>query len=138
MRSAYLFTMFLGVCSLVACGGGGGSGSSGQGPMAPASLAGQTYESTISSGSTPLAQRGTYRVSFTASTYSVQGDGVNTSNSAGTYSSYRANGAVGTADLLDNRTGAITSTLTFTSASAGTFDLRTPGTAFQTGTFVKL
>ena len=50
---------------------------------APASLAGRTLDATVSSGSGAFATTGTFRVSFTASTYAIMGDGVNTANSNG-------------------------------------------------------
>lgn len=104
---------------------------------APASLAGRTLDATISAGSGAFATTGTFRISFTASTYAIMGDGVNTANSNGTYT-YTAVGAVGTANITDNLLGNGNFAFTYTSASAGTYSANATVGGTQAGTFVEL
>ena len=102
------------------CQPGGGSGSSGPPIAAPASLSGRTFNATVISGSGVFATRGTFRISFGATTYAVQGDGVNVANSNGTYS-YSAIGSIGTALVNDSIGGPLNFAFTYTSSSGGTY-----------------
>ena len=122
----------------LACGGGGGSGGSASaGPIdAPASLSGRTIDARVTSGSGLLASQGTFRASFAAATYAIQGDGVNTINSNGSYT-YAAVGSVGTANFNDTQVGSGVFAFTYTSATGGTYSLNIPGGGSQAGTFVE-
>ena len=117
----------------------GGSGSSGN-PVAvdaPASLDGRTIDARVTSGSGVLASQGTFRISFAATTYAIQGDGVNVVNSNGTYS-YAAVGSVGTANFNDVVVGTGTFAFTYTSATGGTYSVDVAAGGSQAGTFVEI
>ena len=80
---------------------------------------------------------GTFRISFTDTTYAIQGDGVNTVDSNGTYT-YSATGAVGTGMLVDSISGPLTVALSYDASSTGTYSVDSPGNGSQAGTFVEL
>ena len=103
--------------TLSGCGGGGGTTA-----VAPSSIAGKFYKMTISSGSGFYATTGTYTVSFSANQniYTVKGDGINVVDSAGTYT-YSASGSNGSVSIVDSVVGNGAFSLTFTSATSGTF-----------------
>jgi hypothetical protein len=119
------------------CGGDGNSGSSAPPVSAPPSLENRTLDCVVTSGSGGFATTGTFRVSFTASTYAILGDGVNTANSNGTYT-YTQVGDVGTATFIDSVIGAGNFAFTYTSASAGTYSVNATAGGAQAGTFVEL
>jgi len=120
------------------CGDGGGSSSGSSAPAisAPASLDGRTFDCTVKSGNGLYATTGTFRISFTAASYAILGDGVNTANSIGTYT-YLAVGAVGTMINDDALLGISNIFYTYTSASAGTYSANAAVGGPQAGTFVE-
>ena len=125
------------VASGSGCGGSNSkSGSSGGAVDAPASLSGRTFDGTVTSGNGILANTGTFRISFAATTYAIVGDGVNTANSNGTYT-YTAVGAVGTAITLDNLSGAGEFAFTYNTVNTGTYAASVVAGGSQAGTFIE-
>jgi len=111
--------------------------------LAPDSVAGKTYQVTVTSGTGVFSSTGTATLAFASDgTYTITGDGVNVGNDTGTYTYARTD--------ADNATIVLTSTgnvpgvqlnyvFVFTSETAGTFSgtITTPPSAAgtQTGTF---
>ena len=117
------------------------SDSSAPAVTAPISIAGEEVKMTITSGAGLLATTGTYTISFSANldTYDLTGDGVNVGDSAGTYK-YAATGDLGVVSVVDSTFGASVISLTFTSATSGTFlmGISSDLASNQAGTFTQL
>jgi len=126
-----LATMFL-----INCGGGGSSEID-----APSSINGNIYKVTVTSGSGFYATSGTYTVSFATSTntYTVEGDGVNTSSSSGSFV-YTTDGNKGTVSIVDSVVSSGKFVLTFESETSGTLKATadSDSSSSQTGSFVQL
>ncbi|MCG6202854.1 hypothetical protein [Psychromonas antarctica] len=105
---------------------------------APTSISGKTIKVTISSGSGGFASTGTADVvvSNTTNQYTINGDGVNVVNSAGTFS-YSSSGNKGTIAIDDSAFGKGNYNLTYTSTTSGTFtaDIEKYPSATQSGSF---
>jgi len=127
MRKLEKFSIALVFFLIVAgCGGGGGGPASLSGP---ASINGNTYIATISTGSGGFASSGSYKVSFSASTYNLVGSG-SVADSNGTYS--YLNGII---TLEDTILSSISCRLNFTSETSGTYTCSGPSNSGQSGTF---
>jgi hypothetical protein len=111
---------------LIACGGGGGGPASSSGP---ASINGNTYIATISTGSGGFASSGSYKVSFSSSTYNLVGSG-GVADSNGTYS--YLNGII---TMEDATLSSISCRLNFASETSGTYTCSGPSNSGQSGTF---
>jgi hypothetical protein len=109
--------------------------------QAPAlsSIAGKTFRVFIENGVSPFAQKGTssFAIAATGNTYTSLGDGINTTNSSGTYSYATLNLATGQILLNDSIGGAFTCYLVFSSAVEGTYlATQASSSSFQIGHFV--
>jgi hypothetical protein len=125
--------------SLVTVGCGSSNSTPALSVLAPASISGKTLKVTISSGSGGFATTGTadFVISNTTNQYTLNGDGVNVANSAGTFS-YSSSGNKGTLAVNDSAFGNGNHYLTFTSTTSGTFTSNMDQNPFasQTGSFV--
>ena len=106
---------------------------------APASISGKTIKITVSSGSGGFATTGTadFVTSNTTNQYTINGDGINVANAAGTFS-YSSSGNKGTVAFDDSAFGKGNFNLTFTSTTSGTYtaDIEQNSSANQTGSFI--
>jgi len=101
---------------------------------APPSLAGRIFNGTVIKGIFPFAVTGTFKVQFavTGNSYTIEGDGVNTANSFGTYSFSKLNPSTMKVQLNDLANGPITSLLIFsTPLAACSIEMQTTSGAFQ-------
>jgi hypothetical protein len=137
MKILNIFTAIL--ISLVLVGCGSSDSTPAPSVSAPASISGKTLKVTISSGSGGFATTGTadFVISNTTNQYTLNGDGVNVANSAGTFS-YSSSGNKGTLAVDDSAFGNGNYYLTFTSTTSGTFTayMEQNPSASQTGLFV--
>ena len=105
--------------------------------LAPASISGKSVKIVVLSGSGGFASTGTADLVFSnTDQYFLTGDGVNTSDSTGTFV-YSPNGNEGTIDIDDSDSGRGNFDLIFTSATLGTyiFHIDQSPSAIQTGSF---
>ncbi len=128
------FSLFIFACS------SGGSDSGSSSVSAPSDLTGKVYKMTISSGSGFFATQGTYTliISNTQNIYTVQGDGVNVADSAGTYT-YTATGNQGLTAIVDSVLGSGAFAFTFNTATSGSFQVTAASdpNSKQSGTFTE-
>ena len=124
MKAMAYFTLLSLSMSLTSCSIGGSSSGDGEAAavLAPSTLAGKTYRVSVESGSGVFPSTGTFTIVFLSSQpwYTLQGDGVNTRGSWGTYS-YRSSGASGTVDIDDAYASKAVFSITFNTAISGTY-----------------
>ena len=106
--------------------------------FAPPSLDGKIGVTTITSGTGDAANTGSTTITFSSSTYSEVGDGVNTGNDSGTYTYTKTGPNTATAVMNSVDSDSITASLTFTSPTSGSFSaVQTIGThGTQDGSFI--
>ncbi len=133
-RRFFFLTLLSTVGLLLACGESESGGACDPVPP-PTSVDGRTYRMEITSGSGVFAARGTGTVSFGAVAYAIQGDGVDTASSSGTYT-YQVVGELGTATLFDDILGGPNVfSFTFCTATSGTYSGTAAAGGAQAGRF---
>ncbi len=107
---------------------------------APVSVAGNTYYFQIDYGVVPLASTGSLLLRVDAGSYTIVGDGVNTANSAGSYSYSITNTATGRLLVNDSLMGSGALFLSFSNSTAGGFTVIRPSpiAVVQVGHFLQL
>lgn len=133
-----LFLLPLFILAFTGCGSSGDSSSS---VDAPLSLSGKTYQLTINTGVGFYAKTGRWTVVFssTSDLYTVIGDGVNVSNSAGSYT-YSAEKSLGNVSIIDSAISNGNFILNFSSETEGSYEAtaQIDPDSIQTGTFIEL
>jgi subtilase family serine protease len=105
----------------------------------PAAINGNIFECTVEHGLSPFANTGSFSliIADSGNRYAVQGDGINTANSSGSYSYSEINGTTGAMEISDSVSGSSTAYLVFSSTNTGGFAITSPSTGgFQVGHFV--
>jgi Subtilase family/Divergent InlB B-repeat domain len=105
----------------------------------PVSLAGKTFSLVINDGISPFVQSGTSSLIFAASgnKYTSPGDGINTTDSSGTYSYSKINSSAGKVQLNDSVGGKVTAYIIYSGPSEGEFLMtQASSDSFQIGHFV--
>jgi hypothetical protein len=110
------------VFSLSGCGGGSSNTQENSNIEAPTSIKGKAFRHTVHSGTGGFATSGEYVATMSASTntYVIVGDGVNVSNSIGTYT-YSKNGNIGIVEIDDSVLSTGKCTYTFSKADSGSY-----------------
>ncbi|PAW76968.1 MAG: hypothetical protein B9S33_20500 [Pedosphaera sp. Tous-C6FEB] len=105
--------------------------------QSPNSIAGRTFQLTISSGSFPLASSGSYRFLPSAldSAYAIVPISGSIAASSGTHTYTKTGLNTASLALADSVGGALTVNCTFSTANSGSFVLTRSGGGSQSGTF---